>query len=181
MSKHFIGQPEIQIGFWPYKTLTSDLMPTREQIMGITVPNAWSSGVNWVQLPTADGANTTSHMNAYGQMQNGGSPPNVGDWVEWNFGAIRSDAGLNMWAHLWTGPNLGTFQVSWNGVNVGAPIDCYSAAYVSGVGMYRPNLEPAGYVKPRKNTMRWTITGKNASSSGNYLLVNSVCVYGALA
>lgn len=176
MSEHFIGQPAVNLGGTaPYEVVTSDLLPTRQQVMGITVPNAWSAGVNWVQLPTADGANT-GHMNAYGQWQNGAGTPVVGDWVEWHFGAMKPSSGVHLWAHLWTGPNLGKVDVSWNGVTKGT-FDTYAASYTSGVGMYLA-LEALGTVPvPRKNTMRWTIVAKNASSTASFILLNSVSLY----
>ena len=76
---------------------------------------------------------------------------------------------LRLLVNLGLGPNLGVFEVSLEGVNLGAPMDCYSPT-VGAKEFHFLDFWP----DPGRYVLRLECVGKNHLSSGHGLMIESV-------
>ena len=85
----------------------------------------------------------------------------VGDYVEYTIPSIAA-AQYTVKTRVMLGSDKGIYQLSVNGTNVGEPIDCYNSGNLFGV----VTLGTATITTTGPQTFRFTVTGKNAGSTG---------------
>ncbi|MBQ9468854.1 MAG: DUF2961 domain-containing protein, partial [Clostridia bacterium] len=89
----------------------------------------------------------------------------IGQYAEYTLPAI-SDGRYMILASFTTAPDYGKLRVSVNGTELGEEIDCYTASVLV---EYLTEIGEATLTAGNSNTIRFTVTGKNASSGDYYI------------
>lgn len=167
----FMGAPEY--GADRTKVGTDDALRSFYTVPGFLQPQRMGGGATtWTPV----GGGRFAPRDAYGQSEN-----LLGAWWEWDI-PIRppsepaAEPIYGFMVNYCAGPNLGAFDVSWDGFSMGAAWDSYAAAYQFG-SIYTGF--PVGFDvnTPKLHTCRLTMTGKNAASTGYFLLLGSISIY----
>ncbi|WP_269537717.1 DUF7594 domain-containing protein [Cerasicoccus fimbriatus] len=93
----------------------------------------------------------------------------IGDYIEFNVPNLPAGT-YSVYVMDKTSSDLGTYQLSVDGVDVGAPVDQYSASDAYG----EVSIGDVTLAADTSAAFRFTVTGKNASSSGFKLSVDTI-------